>query len=65
MRSLRREQEESEVAFEDIGPGMSDHAGSQVAAPRDERAIQDSERRDDDDLFPTLVRMREAKNYAL
>src|SRR3984957_20936512 len=63
--SRRREQEKSQVALENIGPGVGDHAGAQIAPPGDQRAVQNSQRHDHDDLFPALIGVGQAKNRAL
>ena len=49
------------ATFPDVRPRMSDDVG-QISAPCGERSIQDSERADHDDLFPTLITMHQAEH---
>ena len=56
MAARKPSLEETQPALENVGPGVRDYAGAQIAPPSHQSAIKNTQRHDYHHLLPTLIR---------
>src|SRR5580698_3566635 len=49
------EKREAGPTLVNVRPGVGDHVGPQIPTPGGQHAVKNAQRRDDDDLLPTLI----------
>src|ERR1700683_2395969 len=65
MAARKTSLEETQPALENVGPGVGDYAGAQIAPPSHQCAIKNTQRHDYHHLLPTLISVHQPEDRSL